>query len=262
MLGLAAPPPPPSGVMSLDELVAQALEDRKARAETEEITLRSADRSKPWTDYAVTSGLSCNTYRVALRSEIRGDSYCSCLDFRINSLGICKHIFRTLAFVRRAFNKQTRAKPHRRKRLTIGLRYHQQVTLWVSVPHTMAPPMLKPSLKKQVQLFADRACSINEVMALVQDMQHVDQSWFMTPDAEDFVERAMTTRRLAKLVRNIRKAPATHALRTSLLRMPLLPYQLDGIAFAGLGKTIQGVGVAGLLHQQLDISRVLIIFPA
>jgi len=53
----------------------------------------------------------------------------------------------------------------------------------------------------------------------------------------------------------------------------LLPYQLDGIAFAtgagravladdmGLGKTIQGIGVAELLSRISDIKKVLIICP-
>ncbi|MFO7972102.1 MAG: DEAD/DEAH box helicase, partial [Desulfobacterales bacterium] len=70
------------------------------------------------------------------------------------------------------------------------------------------------------------------------------------------------------------KDPKNHPLRTTLLKTELLPYQLDGIAFAvgagraviaddmGLGKTIQGIGVAELLSQDADISKVLIICPA
>ena len=58
-----------------------------------------------------------------------------------------------------------------------------------------------------------------------------------------------------------------------MLKTELLPYQLDGIAFAvgagravladdmGLGKTIQGVGVAELLAQQAGIRKVLVICP-
>ncbi|MCA9056938.1 MAG: DEAD/DEAH box helicase, partial [Planctomycetaceae bacterium] len=54
----------------------------------------------------------------------------------------------------------------------------------------------------------------------------------------------------------------------------LLPYQLDGIAFAagtgrailaddmGLGKTIQAIGTAELLSQLADIRRVLVVCPA
>ena len=60
---------------------------------------------------------------------------------------------------------------------------------------------------------------------------------------------------------------------TTLLKVELLPYQMDGIAFAagagrailaddmGLGKTIQGVGVAELLAREAGISRVLVICP-
>ncbi|MEY3459485.1 MAG: hypothetical protein RL215_2642, partial [Planctomycetota bacterium] len=59
----------------------------------------------------------------------------------------------------------------------------------------------------------------------------------------------------------------------SLLKTDLLPYQLDGVAFAagagrailaddmGLGKTIQGVGVAELLAREAGISRVLVVCP-
>ena len=59
-----------------------------------------------------------------------------------------------------------------------------------------------------------------------------------------------------------------------MLNVELLPYQLDGIAFAvgagrailaddmGLGKTIQGIGTAELLARLAGIGRVLVICPA
>src|SRR6185312_3444080 len=57
-------------------------------------------------------------------------------------------------------------------------------------------------------------------------------------------------------------------------KVPLLPYQLDGIAFAagagravladamGLGKTIQWVGLAEMLAREAEIRKVLVICPA
>jgi len=65
-----------------------------------------------------------------------------------------------------------------------------------------------------------------------------------------------------------------HPLRTSLLKVAILPYQMDGIAFAagagrailaddmGLGKTLQGIGVAELLAREAGISKVLVVCPA
>ena len=56
--------------------------------------------------------------------------------------------------------------------------------------------------------------------------------------------------------------------------MEILPYQLDGIAFAagagrailaddmGLGKTLQGIGIAELLAREADIRKVLVVCPA
>jgi SNF2 family DNA or RNA helicase len=79
---------------------------------------------------------------------------------------------------------------------------------------------------------------------------------------------------MADEVADIRKDPANHPLRKTLLKTELLPYQLDGIAFAagagravladdmGLGKTIQGIGLAELLSRQASITKVLIICPA
>ena len=70
------------------------------------------------------------------------------------------------------------------------------------------------------------------------------------------------------------KNPARHPLRTTLLKAELLPYQLDGVAFAvgagravladdmGLGKTIQGVGAAELLAREAGIGKVLVVCPA
>ena len=58
-----------------------------------------------------------------------------------------------------------------------------------------------------------------------------------------------------------------------MLKVELLPYQLEGIAFAagvgrailaddmGLGKTIQGVGAAEILAREAGIGRVLVVCP-
>jgi SNF2 family DNA or RNA helicase len=74
-------------------------------------------------------------------------------------------------------------------------------------------------------------------------------------------------------VAEIRDDPAAHPLRQQLLRAELLPYQLDGIAFAvgagrailaddmGLGKTIQGIGVAEMLAREAGIRKVLVVCP-
>jgi hypothetical protein len=93
-LGLSAPPPERTPVESLDEsaLVAQAIEERRQRAAEEKMRLSSMNPKQLWTDYVITSALSGKSYRLALRGWQPGESYCSCPDFRKNTLGTCKHI--------------------------------------------------------------------------------------------------------------------------------------------------------------------------
>jgi len=65
-------------------LEARAIADRTRRALEEKMKIRPADKFTPWTDYEVTSATSGKSYRVALRGMLRGQSYCSCPDFRKN----------------------------------------------------------------------------------------------------------------------------------------------------------------------------------
>ena len=114
-LGLSAPPPERLPVESLsdEEMIRQAIDERKERARTEKMTLKSMNPAELWTDYTITSHSSGKSYRVALRGWERGDSYCSCPDFRKNTLGTCKHIMHVIEEVKKRFSKAIRETPYR-----------------------------------------------------------------------------------------------------------------------------------------------------
>src|SRR5262249_26442501 len=94
------------------------------------------------------------------------------------------------------------------------------------------------------------------------------------PDAEEHIQARLFAARVRAKVDEIRPDPANPLLPRGLPRAELLPYQLDGIAFAvgagravladdmGLGKTIQAIGVAELLAREAEIKKVLIVCPA
>jgi SNF2 family DNA or RNA helicase len=108
----------------------------------------------------------------------------------------------------------------------------------------------------------------------VQQLEKGGAEVHIYPDAEEWIQSGLVQQRLRELASEIRERPAEHPLRTELLDAELLPYQLDGIAFAvgagrailademGLGKTIQAIGVAELLQRWAEIERVLVICPA
>ncbi|HEY0483545.1 MAG TPA: DEAD/DEAH box helicase, partial [Kofleriaceae bacterium] len=273
-LGLSEPPAAPAAPAADEakprDVVAQALEDRAERARTEKPVVRSADPSTPWTDYTVTSKESGRSYRVALRSEERGVSYCSCPDFRKNTLGTCKHILHLLGKLRRRFPSAKWRRPYVRRDVSVHLHYGEEVELRVSAPANLprgARAVLAPLLGRPV-------ASVRDLMQRVMRVERLGHEVTVYPDAEEYIQRRLFLERIGDRVAEIRADPAGHPLRRELLRTELLPYQLDGIAFAvgagravladdmGLGKTIQAIGVAELLAREAEIRKVLIVCPA
>jgi len=135
-LGLAAPPPERVPVESLseEELIRRAIEEREERARQERMSIKSADPRTPWADYLVTNAVSGKTYRVALRGFERGQSYCSCPDYRKNTLGICKHILAVQRRVKARFPADVRSRPYVQTDLAVYLRYGTSLELRLLVP--------------------------------------------------------------------------------------------------------------------------------
>ena len=135
-LGLSAPPPERVPVESLSDaaLISQAVEERLERSRTEKMHLRSVNKNELWTDYTVTNPASGKSYRVALRGWERGDSYCSCPDFRKNTLGTCKHILYALEGAKRRFSPKMRSRPYKIKEIALHLRYGEETELRILVP--------------------------------------------------------------------------------------------------------------------------------
>ncbi len=282
VLGLAMPPDEdvPLEHLTVDELRHRMLADREQRAAEEKMKVRSIHPNKPWTDYVVTSSGSGRTYRVAIRSLDGDDSYCTCPDFRTNRLAVCKHITHVRKKVGKRFSAAKLRSPYRRKRLSLALRYgdfegDRSSGLQFFLPHVSTAAGGDEKMLEMVAPFADAPTTdATEIMSRVRALETAGYDVTIFPDAESFLQRQLTQARLTSECESIRKRVQDHPLRRELLDAELLPYQLDGIAFAagvgrailaddmGLGKTIQGIGTAELLSRLAEITRVLVICPA
>ncbi|MEX0585024.1 MAG: SNF2-related protein, partial [Pirellulales bacterium] len=232
--------------------------------------VHSQDPSTPWADYTVTSLTSGKSYRVALRGDEAGRSYCSCPDFATNGLGTCKHILHVLDKARRRFRKADLARPHFVEQVEMWFDYGEHSGLRFNVPDDA-----DPSVQSICRPHVDRPLTdAAEALKRIRRLQKSGCDVVVFPDAESWIEQELTRGRLQQATADIRRNPAKHALRKELLKVELLPYQLDGVAFAagagrailaddmGLGKTIQGIGTAELLARLAGIERVLVICPA
>jgi hypothetical protein len=273
-LGLAAPPKERVPVESLSEeaLIERALAEREERSRKEKFKLQSHDPQRPWTDYLVTSAATGKTYRVALRGRERGISYCSCPDFRANTLGTCKHVMYVLRRVTAKFPQGALRRRYRRQHLSVHLTSSDRLALRLALPKKVPDAVAKtiePIAERDLETIED----VQDLVGRLQRLQRLEQKVTIYPDAEEFIQQRLYQGRIRALVQEIRRDPARHPLRKDLLKTELLPYQLDGIAFAagagravladdmGLGKTIQGVGVAELLARQAGVRKVLVVCP-
>jgi SNF2 family DNA or RNA helicase len=271
-LGLSAPPPEKQPVESLsdEELVKLAIEERAERARTEKLQLKSMNREELWTDYTLTSHSSGKSYRVALRGWERGDSYCSCPDFRKNTLGTCKHILYALQEVKNRFSKAFKKTPYQTQDICVHLKYGEEMELRVLAPDDLDAQiitLIRPVMNRPIK-------NLGDLLERIKRIETLGHKVNVYPDAEEYINRKLYLERIKSRVSEIRKDPKNHPLRKTLLKMELLPYQLDGIAFAvgtgravladdmGLGKTIQGIGASELLAREAGISKVLVICPA
>jgi superfamily II DNA or RNA helicase len=270
-LGLSAPPPERVPMESLSEeaLIAQAIADRRQRAREEKMRLKSMDPQQLWTDYVVTNPLSGKSYRLALRGWQPGESYCSCPDFRKNTLGTCKHILYALERGRTKFPKAVQDQPAGVDEICVYLQYGDRLELRLLLPEALPEPVRAALTPLRGKVIEDP----RDLLQRIGRVERLDMPVTIYPDAEEYIQQLLFQARMAAVTAEIRKDPAAHPLRGTLLKTELRPYQLDGIAFAagagravladdmGLGKTIQGIGTAELLSRQAGITKVLIICP-
>jgi superfamily II DNA or RNA helicase len=271
-LGLAKPPDDrlPIESLSEEELTARALADREERAHTGKMRLTSSNSDEIWTDYTVMNAASGKSYRVALRGWEAGEYFCSCPDFRKNTLGTCKHIIYALERVRRRFPAAKRNQSYERQDVSVHLSYGKEIELRLRLPAG-----LNGAAAAIVEPIQDRAITdLTDLLRRIRRLEREGVPVTIYPDAEEYIEHSLFRRRIEAKVAEIRRDPKAHPLRTTLLKTELLPYQLDGIAFAagagrailaddmGLGKTVQGIGMAEFLIREAGIRKVLVICPA
>jgi SNF2 family DNA or RNA helicase len=139
----------------------------------------------------------------------------------------------------------------------------------------LLPPHLDDVITGIVRPIRDRPITdLPDLLKRIRQLEAHDVAVTVYPDAEEYIQTRLRLQRIAAKVAEIRRNPKSHPLRTTLLKVEILPYQLDGIAFAasagrailaddmGLGKTLQGIGMAELLAREADIRKVLVVCPA
>ena len=255
-------------------LIEQQISERRERARSAIARILKRPDGQPFGDYQIKSA-SGKTYRVALRGSGLFESYCSCPDFAVNTLGTCKHIEALLIKVRRRRGAALERDRFKRSRASLSLQYGERVEVRLRLPGSPSAGLL--ALAKEYFDAAGllRPESYHEFEQVLELLRALDDQAVVYSDVLEFLDRenevaeglAWERRLLSQLQQG--EDPLAGVLKTELL-----PYQIRGALFAagrgrvvladdmGLGKTVQALAAAELLRRRRGIQRVLVIAPA
>lgn len=246
-----------------DELLKRKL---RARDEVFKVTNLSPDHPV-YSNFSVKSQ-SGGDYSVEIRDLERADFSCTCVDFRINGLGRCKHVEVVLHRLKNRLGKtftEARAQGNPRFDITPD---SETGTLRL-LPGTGRKPV---SLGRRFGKDGLLAEPVEDFLA-----------WFKPPKFSD----VRLSQEIAPWLENRARVAERHLLRRQYeqkvksgewpaheTNVPLYPYQREGmlhLAFTerallademGLGKTIQAIAACALLHRLGKAERVLVVTPA
>ncbi len=258
--------PPVSNWRTTDQ---DEINRRKLRAAKEPMRFRNLAPEYPvFSNFSVESA-SGQTYQVELRGLAPLVSSCTCVDFRVNGLGTCKHVEALLRWLRGTGPALRQAEETGSGRIDL-VPDIATGRLMVERNMNQLPSCLRgffditglafPEFSKEEILAAfDRAGR-----PAVRVSQEVAAWIGQLTRSEDRI-------RLRRAYEQNVRSGLYPAQETKL---PLLPYQREGmlhLAFTerallademGLGKTAQAIAAAALLHRLGKVGRVLVVAPA
>src|ERR1039458_3862796 len=132
-------------------LIEQQIAERRERAAGAIAKILKRPTGEPYGDYSGKSA-SGRPYRLAMRGPGLFENYCSCPDFRVNTLGTCKHIEALLLRLRSRHGAALERKGYARTRSYFSLQYGETIEIRLRMP--ASPP---PALRSIAEEYFDSA---------------------------------------------------------------------------------------------------------
>ena len=242
---------------------------RRLRARVEPLRVSETAGDHPiFANFRVSSG-SGMAYPVEIRSLRDRLWFCTCVDFRINGLGTCKHVEATLHYLevrhgRRFDDAQKSDSP-----MIDIVPDPAADTLRIERAPTDLPARLRRLFDRDGRLRNKEPERVLEEIARAKISKlRISQQVFPWLQARQQLDERKTFLREYEQKVQSGEWPAQETLA------PLYPYQREGmlhLAFKerallademGLGKTIQAIAACALLERLGKVSRVLVVTPA
>lgn len=240
---------------------------RRQSAKNEKMVLSYVDKKRSLSDFQVENLSSKRIYKTVFYGVGSEWNYCSCMDFKTNHLGTCKH----LEFVRNYIADN---------RLRVGHELPAYSSVYLSYVKDRQVKIRRGSSCSEKLLslsndYFDEDCNLKSSVSYLDFLDfyasaiRIDDTFRVYDDAKDYLREAYDRDRRCRML----EESYPDGKFSSVLMAKLYPYQNEGIRFAvrqgksiiademGLGKTIQAIGVAEVLKKFKLITSAIIVCP-
>jgi len=229
----------------------------------------SGEAKSAFGDYEVYNAATKNRYKVAFRGMDNPMNFCSCLDFKTNRLGTCKHLESLILNLKNNPKIKDLSKQYAPTYTSVYLSYKngREVKIRIGTNHSAEFRQLAAQyFDSENTLFPLAVVHFEQFLS---QAASIDADFRCYPDALDFVIDLREKEIRKKLAEKYENADAFK----DIVNAQLFEYQRKGCRFAfvagrsmiademGLGKTIQAIAVSQMLKRERGIERVLIICP-
>lgn len=245
---------------------------RRLRAREESFQISNLfPKRRVYSNFEVISS-SGMTYEVEIRDLKESRHACTCVDFRTNGLGHCKHVEAVLLHLEGRFPRLFKAASRDGSDwIEIELERSRE-TLRLIANSNRVPVGIRRCFDKATSLAIEAPEEIFE--KLTGPKKKAFENVRISLEVQHWMESRQRVRERAHLRQVYEQKVQTGEWPPHETLVPLFPYQREGmlhLAFneralladeMGLGKTIQAIAACALLHRLGKASRVLVVTPA
>ena len=245
---------------------------RKQYAKEQKFKFTNIGDHPVYSDFRVHNPQTEKTYKVSLRDGKESYNFCSCPDFKINSLGTCKHIEYMLHY----FSKY---KKYQKYLLNPVSPNHSSLSIFYG-------PERKICLRKastvghfeNEEMFFDehgfiRPGMIDNMEDFIETSKRTDPRFTVYPDVIEYIKNDRKRKQDRNKVRELFSNGRESVIFNNLIKAKLYDYQKEGVKRIvkegrillademGLGKTIQAIAATEIFANYFSVNKVLIICP-
>lgn len=207
-----------------------------------------------------------NSYKVVYRGIDSKWNYCSCMDFKTNRLGTCKHVEAVRKWLELHHKNAAVVNPPYSS-LYVSYKDGREVCLRIGSSHWAEMKVLA------AEWFTEDGKALpgtlTRMPVFIAKAKEIEPEFRCYPDVTDYLSEIKDAQYRERYLSSM-----ADKNMDSLLKTTLYPYQKEGIRFAfskgksiiademGLGKTVQAIGCAELMRKAGLISSVLVLCPA